>query len=527
MRFPSMSRSMLPAEVEKPDDDKYEKRLRQQKSQQWMNILLILACFLLVQMLVLLLLTTSGFMTNKKQEPDTTTHHHHSSSTHPKYADKYVENFLRIARDPDCLTRTFDASSDPFDAHKARAVFQKCKILVLRNVFSAQDIRSYQQQKLNSFILGLQSGNVSQAGGTTNGEAFFMPERGPGRHEVIIPRNLVDPSMLNNEHLLRILKHDKILGPEMVLHSAGVNLAEARSSGQMWHTDEKYPFGPYDSFSTFGVAGHDLGAYAVTALFPLLEMHRRHGPTEFCVGSSALQGLPLFDAARMSRLVQNTTLLDDPLYRKLVRFGGPVCPPELIRAPLLHPGDVLLFDYQLTHRGGWNQSPDTRAVLFLTYARAWFKDTNFRTHSFREGSSSSSSSLYMLDRARLAQPTYSRTCSDCSPDESLEACSQRIGSEECAAVKSFDLREFTTLTSRENRKAEGSLEKLFVSNKDVTGGVLYLNGKRVMEVPVGESHLLEAKVGDRLELESPGTGQRLEWPVRFSGHLVFSADMQE
>ena len=39
--------------------------------------------------------------------------------------------------------------------------------------------------------------------------------------------------------------------------------------------------------------------------------------------------------------------------------------------------DVLLFDYQVKHRGGRNASPDLRSLLYLTYARKWYKDTNF------------------------------------------------------------------------------------------------------------------------------------------------------
>ena len=40
-------------------------------------------------------------------------------------------------------------------------------------------------------------------------------------------------------------------------------------------------------------------------------------------------------------------------------------------------GDVLLFDYQVKHRGDTNRSPDLRSLLYLTYARKWYKDTNF------------------------------------------------------------------------------------------------------------------------------------------------------
>ena len=38
---------------------------------------------------------------------------------------------------------------------------------------------------------------------------------------------------------------------------------------------------------------------------------------------------------------------------------------------------MLLFDYQIQHRGGSNTSPDLRAIMYMTYSRSWYKDTNF------------------------------------------------------------------------------------------------------------------------------------------------------
>ena len=52
------------------------------------------------------------------------------------------------------------------------------------------------------------------------------------------------------------------------------------------------------------------------------------------------------------------------------------CPESHRRTPLLQPGDLLLFDYQLMHRGGPNDSGETRALLYLTFGRRWFKDHN-------------------------------------------------------------------------------------------------------------------------------------------------------
>jgi hypothetical protein len=47
--------------------------------------------------------------------------------------------------------------------------------------------------------------------------------------------------------------------------------------------------------------------------------------------------------------------------------------------PSLAPGSVLLMDYRLLHRGTANVATTPRAVLYMVYARPWFRDTqNFR-----------------------------------------------------------------------------------------------------------------------------------------------------
>ena len=40
-------------------------------------------------------------------------------------------------------------------------------------------------------------------------------------------------------------------------------------------------------------------------------------------------------------------------------------------------GDLLLFDYNVVHRGGPNVSNNTRTMIYKTYVRSWYKDPNF------------------------------------------------------------------------------------------------------------------------------------------------------
>ena len=53
-----------------------------------------------------------------------------------------------------------------------------------------------------------------------------------------------------------------------------------------------------------------------------------------------------------------------------------------MRRDELRLGDVVLFDYQIVHRGGPNDSPDLRALIYATYARHWYGDSNFKSPYF-------------------------------------------------------------------------------------------------------------------------------------------------
>jgi hypothetical protein len=40
-------------------------------------------------------------------------------------------------------------------------------------------------------------------------------------------------------------------------------------------------------------------------------------------------------------------------------------------------GDVVLFDYQIMHRGGPNMSDELRSMMYVTYSRDWYKDSSW------------------------------------------------------------------------------------------------------------------------------------------------------
>lgn len=92
------------------------------------------------------------------------------------------------------------------------------------------------------------------------------------------------------------------------------------------------------------------------------------------MGSSNLAGIP--DDKKEVKLRDETLrrfLYDQPD----LEVEDDYEPCKHMRTPLISFGDMLLFDYQIIHRGGRNASPDLRSMLYLTYSRFWYKDKGF------------------------------------------------------------------------------------------------------------------------------------------------------
>jgi len=103
---------------------------------------------------------------------------------------------------------------------------------------------------------------------------------------------------------------------------------------QKWHADGGHLFGHVQ-----------LPPHCINVFIPLIDLTSDHGPTEVQVGSHHLNG---------DHTVEQTNL-------------------ELIAKA----GDAILFDYRLQHRGKGCSSvlKTDRPILYLAYAKSWFRDT--------------------------------------------------------------------------------------------------------------------------------------------------------
>lgn len=154
----------------------------------------------------------------------------------------------------------------------------------------------------------------------------------------------------------------ELLGGDVSLLYAGVMWARhclpsddaEQKVAQKWHADGGHCF----------EHAHQ-PPHCINVFFPLIDLSTRHGPTEVKAGSHFLGQF------------------DEP---SLATFGleGKA-------------GDAMVFDYRLKHRGGINVSDQDRPVLYLAYAKPWFRDT---------GNTRSGASIFA--DARRSRPWVSR-----------------------------------------------------------------------------------------------------------------------
>ncbi|MDR3492568.1 MAG: phytanoyl-CoA dioxygenase family protein [Gammaproteobacteria bacterium] len=94
----------------------------------------------------------------------------------------------------------------------------------------------------------------------------------------------------------------------------------------------------------------NLPPYYFTVLMPLVEITKLNGPTEFIKGS----------------------------HKKMIAKENT----ERLYAPLLSPGDVVIFDGRTLHRGSANQSQDERLVAYITFVAKWYHDQTFEINDY-------------------------------------------------------------------------------------------------------------------------------------------------
>ena len=370
---------------------------------------------------------------------------------HPPIVDKYFQNMLDISNDPDCMEGEVDFSADEFVIEKAIKMWHKCHLLVLRNVFTdAQGFNVAQEFARNAtkFVHDVNAGRVNDNGTTTYSEPMFMHDVEVNRWDMLLPKSLAShPQVLAPEKLMRFLEDERVLGDSFKALSFGLVMAEPGASSQMWHQDERPMFGDGSIFH-YGHGGHETPAVQMVALAPLINMTRSHGPTEFCLGSSAVNGL-------FTDYFNLMTWKDPNLKEKVLdmlgghpeeRFLYDFCPSKMWRSPLLNVGDMVLWDYNLNHRAGPNDSADFRSAMYTSYARRTVQDRTFESFEDQPGNQprNADGSVEMKDfvsrsirKGRFAKISLSKNEPSSVPTANLY--SQVASDEQCPGPRSSAL----------------------------------------------------------------------------------------
>ncbi|EKD75866.1 MAG: hypothetical protein ACD_44C00001G0007 [uncultured bacterium] len=94
----------------------------------------------------------------------------------------------------------------------------------------------------------------------------------------------------------------------------------------------------------------DLPPYYLTVFIPLVEITKENGPTEFIKGSHQKK---IVDEAQAE-----------------------------IHAPLLSPGDIIIFDGRTLHRGTPNTTKHEKLIAYITFVANWYHDQTFEINNY-------------------------------------------------------------------------------------------------------------------------------------------------
>jgi hypothetical protein len=190
-----------------------------------------------------------------------------------------------------------------------------------------------------------------------------LVRRSPGRYDLVVPTH--DPSddcaapilaLLEGAPWLPFVRH--VLGNSARLIHAGCVCSLPGSAVQGIHRDGKHLFSSSES------GGSALPTHCLTVFLPLVPLTSAIGPTQFWPGTHAEFG----DAPHAN--ARSVTFAASPEISGI----------ESQRVAV--PGDAIIFDYRILHRGLPNDSEQARPLAYFTFAKPWFSDvTNYTNTS--------------------------------------------------------------------------------------------------------------------------------------------------
>ena len=157
-----------------------------------------------------------------------------------------------------------------------------------------------------------------------------------------------EPSGIEDQPWHPVLK--KLLGDDLKPILQGMVVALPEAQEQSWHIDGDH---------LFPTSIPHLPPHCINVFIPLVDVTEANGPTEFCPGSHPLtNGIPKIYSP-------------DPEHLSRTGYSGK---PIKGTAPK---GSAILFDYRVLHRGLPNLSAEPRPLMYISFAKHWFRDRTF------------------------------------------------------------------------------------------------------------------------------------------------------
>ena len=192
-------------------------------------------------------------------------------------------------------------------------------------------------------------------------------QRGPGRTDMrLLPHPLApfDDELIHGDDAKWMPLVKECLGDDVKLLFQGLVVTDPGTEAQMLHSDGPHvpdQWREQDAETAAAVPHAQHPCHCLTVFVPLVDLTVENGATSFLPGTH--------------HSVIATKALEAEASEAGSSSGAGTAAQLTLRA-----GDAILFDYRLFHAGGANASASRRPMMYLIYAKPWFRDKhNFPT----------------------------------------------------------------------------------------------------------------------------------------------------
>ncbi|KAL3903653.1 MAG: hypothetical protein SGILL_010364, partial [Bacillariaceae sp.] len=143
------------------------------------------------------------------------------------WGDRFVRSIESILNDPECMDDNYslDVTDPNFDVEDVIRIFDKCRVLVLRNFFPKDELTEY-KKKITSYLTGISTGRISEQGTTSlSGEPYYFKENGEGRFDICFTPDMLNERIMADDLLVNILTDEFMLDNNLQMLDFGVILA--------------------------------------------------------------------------------------------------------------------------------------------------------------------------------------------------------------------------------------------------------------------------------------------------------------